>query len=71
MNNTSINIRINSDTKAKAQELFNSLGMDMSTAINMFLNAAIEYKGIPFVIRKYSEDNDKNFADTQNIRISG
>ncbi|MBR1832136.1 MAG: type II toxin-antitoxin system RelB/DinJ family antitoxin [Ruminiclostridium sp.] len=65
MNDTSITIRMNSETKVKAQELFTSLGLDMSTAINMFLNEAIEFQGIPFVIRKYRSEADRAFADTQ------
>ncbi|MBP3856549.1 MAG: type II toxin-antitoxin system RelB/DinJ family antitoxin [Ruminiclostridium sp.] len=64
MNDTSITVRMNSETKTKAQELFNSLGLDMSTAINMFLNEAIEFQGIPFVVRKYSGESDKIFIDT-------
>ena len=64
MNDTSITIRMNSETKTKAQELFNSLGLDMSTAINMFLNEAIEFQGIPFVIRKYGGGAEKTFIDT-------
>lgn len=63
MNDTSITIRMNSETKVKAQELFNSLGLDMSTAINMFLNEAIEFNGIPFIIRRYTSDNEKNFIN--------
>ena len=63
MNDTSITIRMNSETKTKAQELFSSLGMDMSTAINLFLNEAIEFKGIPFVIRKYSDGAERTFFD--------
>ena len=35
---SNINVRVDSDKKAKAQELFSSLGMDMSTAINLFLS---------------------------------
>ena len=65
MNDTSITIRMNSETKTKAQELFNSLGLDMSTAINMFLNEAIEFQGIPFVIRKYRGDAERTFIDTR------
>lgn len=63
MNDTSITVRMNSETKAKAQELFNSLGLDMSTAINMFLNEAIEFNGIPFVVRKYNEGVKKAFIN--------
>ena len=35
---SNINIRIDAEKKAKAQELFSSLGMDMSTAINLLSN---------------------------------
>lgn len=65
MNDTSITIRMNSETKTKAQELFSSLGMDMSTAVNLFLNEAIEFKGIPFVIRKYGEGAERTIFDTR------
>ncbi len=67
MNDTSITIRMNSETKARAQALFNSLGLDMSTAINMFLNEAIEFQGIPFVVRKYSGGAEKTFIDNADM----
>lgn len=45
---SSITIRLNSDVKRKAQEIFSELGMDMSTAINLFLRQAIQKNGLPF-----------------------
>ena len=45
---TNINIRTDSPTKAKAEKLFNSLGINMTTAINMFLRKCIITNGIPF-----------------------
>ena len=51
MANTSMNIRMDPDVKAKAQQLFASLGMDMTTAVNIFLRQAIRYNGFPFEIR--------------------
>gem|GEM_PF-3025167 len=63
MNNTQITIRINSETKAKAHSLFNSLGLDLSTAINMFLNEAIEFQGIPFIVRKRGSDPHSAIVD--------
>ena len=45
---TSITIRMNSDVKQQAQQIFSELGMDMTTAINVFLRQAIKYKGFPF-----------------------
>lgn len=46
-----INIRVDDELKAQAQELFLSIGMDMSTAMNIFLRQAINFGGIPFTIR--------------------
>ena len=59
MNDSNITIRINSDTKARAQALFGSLGMDMSTAINLFINEALEFQGIPFTIRRYNAETEQ------------
>ena len=44
----SINVRVDGDVKNQAQEVFSSLGMDMSTAVNIFLRQAVRKKGIPF-----------------------
>lgn len=46
----SINISIDADVKAKAQELFADLGMDLATAINVFLWQAVYEHGFPFDI---------------------
>lgn len=48
-----ITIRTSEDTKKKAQELFNDLGMDMSTAVNTFLRQAIDENGLPFCPRRH------------------
>ena len=45
---TNINIRVDSEIKAKAQDVFSALGLDMTTAINLFLRQAIKKNGIPF-----------------------
>ncbi|MBQ8375042.1 MAG: type II toxin-antitoxin system RelB/DinJ family antitoxin [Clostridia bacterium] len=49
---TTINIRVDENVKQQASELFEALGLDMSTAMNLFLRQAINYGGIPFEIRK-------------------
>jgi len=46
--NTNINIRVDGDVKNKAQDVFAALGMDMTTAVNIFLRQAIRKNGIPF-----------------------
>ena len=50
MANTSMTIRMDKDVKIKAQKIFADLGMDMTTAVNVFLRQAIRYQGFPFEI---------------------
>ena len=51
MSKTSMSIRLDSEVKEQAQQVFNNLGMDMTTAINIFLRQAIQYQGLPFNVR--------------------
>ena len=46
--NAHINIRVDGDIKNKAQDVFSSLGLDMTSAINIFLRQAIRKNGLPF-----------------------
>lgn len=48
---TNINIRLKQDVKNDAEELFDKMGMNMTTAINVFLRQAIREQRIPFEIR--------------------
>ncbi len=43
-------IRIDENVKADASELLNELGLDMSTAVNMFLRQLIIHNGLPFSV---------------------
>mgnify|MGYP002752768131 CR=1 FL=1 len=51
MSKTSMSIRLDSEVKEQAQQVFNHLGMDMTTAINIFLRQAIQYQGLPFDVK--------------------
>ncbi len=57
MATSNINVRVDSKVKKESEELFNKIGMSMSTAINIFLRQSISYGGIPFEIR-LSEPNE-------------
>lgn len=46
----STNIKIDPELKKEAQELFNELGMNLTTAINIFLAQAVREQAIPFKI---------------------
>ena len=48
MANTSMNIRMDADVKKKAEILFSEIGLNMTTAINIFLRQAIRENGMPF-----------------------
>lgn len=52
MATTNINVRVDSTLKQEAEDLFNDLGLNLSSAINMFLRSAVMYDGIPFEIKR-------------------
>lgn len=51
MATTNLNIRTDKVIKDRAEEIFNELGLNMTTAINMFLRTAIREHGIPFELK--------------------
>lgn len=50
-NTTNISIRMDSELKAQADELFNELGMNLTTAFNIFVRQSLREGGIPFDVR--------------------
>lgn len=58
MAKVSTNVSIDAETKAKAQVLLSSLGMDLSTAVNVFLKQMIYEGGIPFAIKREIPNED-------------
>ena len=51
MATTNLNIRTDKAIKDQAEEIFNELGLNMTTAVNMFLRTAIREHGIPFELK--------------------
>lgn len=47
---TNISIRMDSDLKAQAEALFSELGMNLTTAFNIFVRQSIRDGGIPFKV---------------------
>ena len=68
LNNTSMTIRINSDIKNQAQELFSELGLDLSSAVNAFFRQSIREGGIPFAITTDTTDYKKSHAPNHATR---
>lgn len=54
MDSANINVRVDKNLKRDAENLFNDLGLTMSSAITLFLKSAVRYDGIPFDIRRHS-----------------
>ncbi len=52
MPKVSTNISIDAETKAKAQTLLADFGMDLSTAVNIFLKQMIYEGSFPFAITR-------------------
>jgi DNA-damage-inducible protein J len=48
-----IQVRIDDNIKSTADALFSDLGLDTSTAVRMFISAAIENDGLPFEVRRF------------------
>lgn len=46
----STNIKIEENLKKQSQQLFSDLGLDMTTAVNIFLRQAVREQAIPFRI---------------------
>ena len=47
---TNLNVRVDANLKKESDLLFKSLGLNMSTAINMFLTKCVNTSSIPFEI---------------------
>ncbi|MEE3380975.1 MAG: type II toxin-antitoxin system RelB/DinJ family antitoxin [Succiniclasticum sp.] len=58
MANVSTNIKVDAALKKEAQELFSALGMDMTTAVNIFLRQAVREQGIPFHVTRIVPNQD-------------
>ena len=51
MDTTNLSIRTEKDVKEQAEHIFSELGLNMTTAVNMFLKVVIRENGIPFPLK--------------------
>ena len=54
---TNLSIRIDRDLKDEADTIFNALGMNLTTAITVFVRQAVRQKKIPFEIALNTDDS--------------
>ena len=67
---TNLSIRIDRELKEEADQIFNLLGMNLTTAINIFVRQAVRQKKIPFEISLYPENNNTSIAMRDAIAAS-
>jgi DNA-damage-inducible protein J len=65
---SNINVRVDSDVKSTSTEILNSLGLDMTTAINIYLRQIIEFNGLPFPVqKKFNRETEEAIAEAHKI----
>lgn len=68
---TPTQIRIDSDIKAQANKLFALLGLDMSSAVNLFLHQCVIRGGLPFNVEIPNYNAETLAAMEEAKQISG
>ncbi len=68
---TNVSIRMDTQLKAEADALFSELGMNMTTAINIFVRQALREGGIPFEVKMDRPNRQTAAALREAERIAG
>ena len=50
MASTNFSVRMDSDIKKQCESLYKELGMNLTTAINVFLRQSLRVGGFPFLV---------------------
>ena len=70
MSTVNLNIRTDKEIKEKAENIFQELGLNMTTAINMFLRTSIRENGIPFDLKINSVNDETKLAIEEGRKIA-
>ncbi|MFU8786510.1 MAG: type II toxin-antitoxin system RelB/DinJ family antitoxin [Candidatus Izemoplasmataceae bacterium] len=67
-----INVRVDQKTKSEVDEILIDLGINMSTAIDIYLNQILLNQGLPFEVKKPKKKlADKTKALAEAINLTG
>ena len=66
MGQTNINIRLDEDLKKEFNLLCDDLGMNVTTAINIFIKRAVKEWGIPFEVKGQKPSKEKFLKALEN-----
>lgn len=61
MSKVNTNISLDSELKKEGQELFSDLGLDLSTAVTLFIKQSLRVQGLPFSVTR-EKPNDETTA---------
>ena len=65
-----VTARVDENVKKEAETLFKKIGLNMSTAMNLFLKKCILEQGIPFELKVPNRETRKAMQETDDI-LSG
>lgn len=69
-NTTTFSVRIDSDIKKECEALYGELGMNLTTAINVFLRQSLHSGGLPFEVKLPAPNKETIAAMLEAERIA-
>ena len=64
---TIINFRVDENLKRSSEKVFDELGLNMTTALTMFLKSVVRNNGIPFPLEIPNKKTKKAFNEVEKI----
>lgn len=70
MATTNLNVRVDEDVKRDVEEILDEIGLNMSTAINIFLKKVARDRGIPFPLKAEQPNKEtlEAFAEVEEMK---
>ena len=65
-----VQFRIEDDLKVQATEIFEKLGLDLSTALRIFLKRSVAVRGIPFSMTLDNDTVPETAGDNEVMMLS-
>ncbi len=70
MESTNLNIRVDKAVKSAAESILSDLGLNLTTAVNIFLRQTIRENGIPFAVKLDTPNADTAAAIAEGRRLA-
>lgn len=67
-NSTTVTMRLDADLKKQAEQLYSELGMNLTTAFNIFLRQSVREGAIPFNIKLVDTPNAETRAAIEDVK---